>query len=76
MITLDEAYVTVQFYGESCEIKNLWETLDHMKLNWATLDAQEKKAYTLLSEDLYIGLTNQKKDSNSVTIIEDDGYAD
>ncbi len=76
MITLDEAYVTVQFYGESCEIKNLWETLDHMKLNWATLDAQEKKAYTLLSEDLYIGLTNPSEDSNSVTIIEDDGYAD
>lgn len=76
MITLDEAYVTVQFYGESCEIRNLWETLDHMKLNWATLNAQEKKAYTLLSEDLYIGLTNQKEDSDSVTIIEDDGYAD
>jgi hypothetical protein len=73
---LDRAYSTVQFYGESYEIKNLWETLDHMKSNWATLDTEEKLAHKLLADDLYIGLTNRPDHSYTVKIDEDDGYAD
>ena len=73
-LDLDQAYVTVQFYGEAYEIRNLWETLDHMKQNWNTLDKQEREALKLLSDDVYIGLINSR--AKSVTIDEDDGYAD
>lgn len=73
-IDLDQAYVTVQFYGEEYEIRNLWEALEHMKQNWATLNSQEREALKLLSDDVYIGLINSK--TRSVIINEDDGYLD
>jgi len=73
-IDLDKAYVTVQFYGEAHEIRNLWEALDHMGKNLDQLDKQEREAYKLLSDDVYIGLITSR--AKSVTIDEDDGYAD
>lgn len=73
-LDLDKAYVTVQFYGEAYEIRNLWETLEHMKQNWSQLDSQEREAYKMLSDDVYIGLINSR--ARSVTIDEDDGYTD
>ena len=74
-LDLDQAYVTVQFYGEHNGIKNLWETLDHMKQNWNTLDKQEREALKLLSDNIYIGLIN-KQSKKKILINEDDGYAD
>jgi len=74
-LDLDQAYVTVQFYGESYEIRNLWETLDHMKQNWNTLDKQEREALKLLSDNIYIGLIN-KQSKKQIIVNEDDGYTD
>ena len=74
-LDLDQAYVTVQFYGEAYEIRNLWETLDHMKQNWNTLDKQEREALKLLSDNIYIGLIN-KQSKKKILINEDDGYTD
>ncbi len=76
-MTLDQAHAVVQFYGEHHEIRNLWEILDHMKANWKDLDQQERKSLDLLSQDLYVGITNAKfNKKGNTTIIEDDGYAD
>lgn len=74
-LDLDQAYVTVQFYGEAYEIRNLWEALAHMKQNWATLNSQEREALKLLSDNIYIGLIN-KQSKKKILINEDDGYAD
>lgn len=75
-MTLDQAYVTVQFYGEAYEIRNLWEILDHMRQNSSELDSQEREALKLLSNDIYVGLINSRQNQKRVLIKEDDGYLD
>jgi hypothetical protein len=74
-LDLDQAYVTVQFYGEHNGIKNLWESLDHMRNNYSELDGQEREALKLLSGDIYVGLVNHIEKDLKITD-EDDGYAD
>ena len=51
-LTLDEAYQSVQFYGEMCGIRNLWESIERMELNWEDLDLHDRISLRLVRNDL------------------------
>jgi hypothetical protein len=53
IMTIEEAYAAVQFYG-----RDLWKSLAQMTSEWDDLDIYDKTAYKMVKRELEKEMTN------------------
>jgi hypothetical protein len=53
IMTIEEAYSAVQFYG-----RDLWKSLAQMNSEWDDLDIYDKTAYKMVKRELEKEMTN------------------